>query len=596
MPETSKDWAAMGNAMIPHGDVMVLYQRLLEGALRAGRGLRVQLDFRDDAMKYAGWAWETAILNGQYLTANPQVSICRTVAMLTPAMALKELVGPFQLLIMLAMPMTYRHGESQMDPTMDLSGDLQRDLELINHALSPLVEEGLLEITVLQGKEATASSLGQKLLEKSIDAFYFSGHSDGKSLLFDDGSGVADFVDGEKLGSVISGSPVRLVFLNASNCAYGTTQEAGGTAIGILGAGIPAVVAFQGHVYSSWASQFAGVFFTHLTKLNSLELATFAGRKEIHQIHQDSWPAPMLFTRYPAGEEFLSGDIGTKISAYLNAEGELEFREQGAKESSAEVIKQQMQSLIARIQEIDDIEARAKADQETVTAMKHVETYPDKALQLLSATSVTVAIAIKRQKQEATLADELKKAARIAERNKRRERYAVLLIAALMIVVIGFASLYLDAETKIAVLGLPVPVVLWSFIGGVAATLHAFVGTQKYAETEPLRLDWLIGRPLVGIVMGSVVYLAVATSLSAVGSKVAGQDDTGQYLLWVLAFLGGFSDRFALLLFDNLVGRFSEVGALNGDEEPQPNKQNAGLGSDSSLSVVVTDPKGKTLK
>ena len=123
-------------------------------------------------------------------------------------------------------------------------------------------------------------------------------------------------------------------------------------------------------------------------------------------------------------------------------------------------------------------------------------------------------------------------------------------------------------------------------IGGVGATLYAFVGTQKQVESEPFRLDWLIGRPLVGIIMGCVVYLTVATSISALtsvdiaesaksASDAGNTKDAKPYLLWALAFLGGFSDKFALLLFSNLVGKYTtgeKDKVLNENEEPLPPK------------------------
>lgn len=89
----------------------------------------------------------------------------------------------------------------------------------------------------------------------------------------------------------------------------------------------------------------------------------------------------------------------------------------------------------------------------------------------------------------------------------------------------------------------------------------------------------MIGRPIVGVIMGSVVFLAVATSLSAIGAEVpenaagvantgnAGQEAAKPYLLWALAFIGGFSDKFAILLFDNLVGKFTSGKKLEGENK-----------------------------
>ncbi|MCB0837030.1 MAG: hypothetical protein KDD99_10240 [Bacteroidetes bacterium] len=78
--------------------------------------------------------------------------------------------------------------------------------------------------------------------------------------------------------------------------------------------------------------------------------------------------------------------------------------------------------------------------------------------------------------------------------------------------------------------------------------------------------------------MGSVVYLAiVATSTTIIGGDVqanAAATASKPYLLWALSFIGGFSDKFAILLFDNLVGKYT-TGAQeeNPSTQPVPEKQ-----------------------
>ncbi len=591
MPERSSDADGMGEALFP-GHIGELYRDLLQKTRKAGLGLRLQLDFQGKAKEYAIWAWEQVRLDGEYLLANPYISITRTVSSSRPALPFGDTPKPYRLLFLMACPDKFPGDKNGGLRVPDIKDSLEEDLVSIRQALASFEKDKLIEITVLKDRAGTLDNLQLELQREEYQALIISTHGfyanrknpkappgtpedtpDG-ALLFDDGEGIAHTVFGNGLSSVLLNSSVRLVFLNTAHTAYGASPEGEGIAEVLVQAGIPAVVAFQDQIYTNWGPKFAEVFFTTLTQLNSLELALLAGRKTIAEAGTAGhWVAPKLFTRFMEGEKVFSGEFGGKISAFVNAQGEVEIRQQKENESEVDIFNQQLSSLTDLLKKVEGLEVRTKVNNQILAATNQLRKNADAAIAMLTDSTMEAVAAIKKQEAIAAQEEALREKKRqendeLRRRSQRKqmERAVVLILAAVMILVVGVLAYYLDERTEIKVLGLPLPVVLWSFIGGVGATLYAFVGTQKYTQTEPLRLDWLIGRPIVGVIMGSVVYLAVATSLSAVGGVQADAAEAAErpYLLWALAFIGGFSDKFAILLFDNLVGKFT----TGGKEEP----------------------------
>jgi len=109
----------------------------------------------------------------------------------------------------------------------------------------------------------------------------------------------------------------------------------------------------------------------------------------------------------------------------------------------------------------------------------------------------------------------------------------------------------LEAE----VFGVPLSVILWGAAGSLAAILYRF-----YTEQGQIRFAaefrWLIARPIIGIIMGAVVYLALVSGLILVSpSEPAGVAGERMKVFWIISFLAGFSDKFYLGVIDLLVAR-----------------------------------------
>jgi hypothetical protein len=103
-------------------------------------------------------------------------------------------------------------------------------------------------------------------------------------------------------------------------------------------------------------------------------------------------------------------------------------------------------------------------------------------------------------------------------------------------------------------LGVPRPVLLWALIGTFTSMLLRCLHSPFADRTEALR--WMLFRPVVGVVMGVVMYLMVIAGLLVLaGTREARTPE----LLWIIAFVGSFSDTLSINPLQRLLGRFRPV-------------------------------------
>ncbi|HKW99274.1 MAG TPA: hypothetical protein VJN43_16155 [Bryobacteraceae bacterium] len=152
---------------------------------------------------------------------------------------------------------------------------------------------------------------------------------------------------------------------------------------------------------------------------------------------------------------------------------------------------------------------------------------------------------------------------------RQRARMIAVVISILSLVGIGLfiwiaRSQGMQEHALIPVLGVPWCVLLWSVIGSFAAILYRFTNAGDGELQDPLR--WLFSRPLTGIVMGAITFLVLRAGLLTIspdpGSTQAEKLGSNE-IMWLIAFLAGFSDRFADALLKSIAGRFG--GEKTGD-------------------------------
>lgn len=159
------------------------------------------------------------------------------------------------------------------------------------------------------------------------------------------------------------------------------------------------------------------------------------------------------------------------------------------------------------------------------------------------------------------------------EREQKEERYWQYAAIAIMIIYVWtlvFAARVDFAATEPGYLfGVPTPVILWGAAGSLAAILYRFY-TEQGRIRFATEFRWLIARPIIGIIMGGVVYIALKSGLvlltTAGGTQTQNSSaipDTNNAAFWIIAFLAGFSDKFYLGVIDLLVARTVSSREIN---------------------------------
>jgi hypothetical protein len=453
---------------------------------------------------------------------------------------------------------------------------LEEEGNRIQQALAALIDRGLIQLEVHHN--ATLSQIERLLRGGDFHIFHFTGHAgisfqgDG-GLLLVDSEGRADLVDGRRLGAVLLGTGVRTALLNSSHTAYGGDSGVG-VAESLLQAGLSSVVAHNYDISDDAAFAFSGTFYTELAKATSIDQAMFAGRRAIAEVDRKDpyhWANPILFTRTQEGR-FWTGEAGLQIETFLR-EGRLvaEAKRQG--EFDAGTFANRVQVALDGLERIQSTDNRLKAQQLIADARDAIAgSNPELASQKLSDASTHIHVVVSEQERLARNKERAEKARLASSQRERRARWAVLGVSVVLLLAVALLGFLLrdlwTPSMSLPVIGLPISVIVWSFVGGVAAMLQVFVGTRKEGANK-VSYEWLLWRPVIGTIMGSVIYLAIAAGL-----VVLGQDDLASlantrnpYLLWALAFLGGFSDRFTILVFDNIVRIYTKR------DEPAPAEQ-----------------------
>lgn len=155
-------------------------------------------------------------------------------------------------------------------------------------------------------------------------------------------------------------------------------------------------------------------------------------------------------------------------------------------------------------------------------------------------------------------------AARYEHLRKIRLAAIIISVIALALIVIYLFvanNLGITTTTEVMLLGLPVPIILWSAIGSYTAILYRFSLSSDNKMPNPLA--WLFSRPLTGVVMGSITYLVIKVGMMSFAPGTPTGNLGAVQLMWLVAFVAGFSDRFSDNLLRSLIGKMG--GDNNGE-------------------------------
>jgi peptidoglycan/LPS O-acetylase OafA/YrhL len=130
----------------------------------------------------------------------------------------------------------------------------------------------------------------------------------------------------------------------------------------------------------------------------------------------------------------------------------------------------------------------------------------------------------------------------------------------LLLIISGVAYLVWNRPDS-RIMYVPVPILVWAFAGGMVGVLYQLAFRKKLG---PRFYVWLVAKPVVGMIMGAIVYFIAVSGELALNGKAQIQNIE---LLNVLAFLGGFSDRYSVDLLNRITGGTSVSREKEGTRE-----------------------------
>lgn len=148
------------------------------------------------------------------------------------------------------------------------------------------------------------------------------------------------------------------------------------------------------------------------------------------------------------------------------------------------------------------------------------------------------------------------------ERLVKRLRWAtsgmIVAFLALIAAATAIAPRLERVNESIPLLGIPLSVLLWSFIGSFVALLMSFIRRKFWAVSDLFK--WFLARSLVGFIMGAILYLVVVAGFFVSGVVIGSPTSTLSALprpeiFWLLALVGAANDKIAERVLSVVTGQ-----------------------------------------
>ncbi|MDB9411048.1 hypothetical protein [Microcystis aeruginosa] len=153
----------------------------------------------------------------------------------------------------------------------------------------------------------------------------------------------------------------------------------------------------------------------------------------------------------------------------------------------------------------------------------------------------------------------------IIDREKREQKgqklWQIFNIIVIIVYIAGLTVIMSSASTQaesnnnavsvpyVPYISVPVWALIWGALGSLSAILYKFYIVKRRVKFS-IEFQWLIARPIIGILMSAVAYLAVTSGLILLGAessspstKELGVSDNATRFTAIVCFLAGFSDR-----------------------------------------------------
>jgi len=303
LPPAEKDLAQLGYRLQQLAFPTAVYNRLLTAQSKLGENDSLRIRLRLDPPELAVLPWElltdTAPGPGaitDFWGLNQKMSLVRFPAVPKTTAPVAS-PTPLRILLAVAGPSDQR--------ALKTADEMAR----VRAALAPLGSQ----IELVELDHVMAVDLLPRLRE-TFHILHFIGHgtfdqaSSSGQLILEDENHKSDPLDARSLGQLLSGSTVRLVFLNACDTAKtANSTDAYGIADVLVKAGVPAVVAMQTAVRDDYAILFAQEFYRGVAQGLLLDDCVGEGRRRVWLKSGSGgfdWAIPVLTTRVSDGRLF----------------------------------------------------------------------------------------------------------------------------------------------------------------------------------------------------------------------------------------------------------------------------------------------------
>ncbi len=160
----------------------------------------------------------------------------------------------------------------------------------------------------------------------------------------------------------------------------------------------------------------------------------------------------------------------------------------------------------------------------------------------------------------------------------------------------GSSATFESQFNTVIILGVPFSVLVWGAGGSLAAILYRFYKTPQDERVKwGYEFRWLLARPLIGIIMAAVAYVALFAGVFVLEGAATGMETAAGVrrpeLFYVVAFLAGFSDKFYEGIIELLTSR---VGSPKTETATMTVTNPAGVAGMTPAADPVKDPYSPT--
>jgi tetratricopeptide (TPR) repeat protein len=283
------------------GDVSTRYEMSLSEARRQGKGLRLKLRIHPPELAVLPWEFLYDAERDRYPSLSSNTPLVRYMDLPQPVEPLR-VSPPLRVLGMVTSPLG-------LDPL-----DVEHEKRLVHEAIKRLRENGLLELTWLEGQ--TWRDLQRAMRRGPWHIFHFVGHggfdpaTEEGAIALSDEAGHKRLLRATSLAELLDDHyPLRLVFLNSCEGARGSESDAfSSTAATLVRRGIPSVVAMQYEITDTAAIEFSRDFYEAVADGLPVDAAVTEARAAVSMDSMLEWGTPVLYMHSPDGRIF---DIST---------------------------------------------------------------------------------------------------------------------------------------------------------------------------------------------------------------------------------------------------------------------------------------------